>query len=152
ITSDKETMNLFGTVYNRDNGRIWNEQNTTKWVHLDSASIAVERQEYALTEDDVQGPRWDATLIVRGRVTQGDSGRLRAKVELRDGAAVIATTYAAKDGSYSRRARARAVRAEGYTVRAEFSTNYPFQRPLAHAGKTLPIEPAPVPFSYPGEE
>ena len=140
-------------------GRLWLEQaktpnnstGTTNWIHLDNGDLPGDRDEFALTDEEVRGPRWDASLIVAGTVTMGGSPRLGAKLELLDGVGVVATAYADRLGRYSLRARGVAPDAGAFSVRASFTPNYPYQRPVPDASEVV-ADPVPVAFSLAGGE
>lgn len=161
---DTNAIVLFGAIRGQNaNGRLWLEPpsstiapnapgafplGTTSWIHLDTGDIPVDRVELVLADTDILGPRWNAKLIVRGRVTQAGA-QLGARVQLLDGATVLAETYTDRNGDYALRAQAGAAGA-GYTVRATFQQPYVFQPPQpVVAAVTASI---PVAFAYAGEE
>ena len=158
IQRDTKAMKLLGAHRGGHvQGRLWLEPaqtagaaGTTDWIHMDNGDLPPDRDEFALTDDEVRGPRWDATLIVRGTVKQGRAGRVGAKVELLSGRNAVATAYADRDGKYSLRAGGIAV-ATGFSVRASFNRNYPFQNPAANPEEAV-SDPVSVAFSFPGYE
>lgn len=159
IQRDTDAILLFGARRggHAAPGQLWLEPRqspafptgTTSWIHLDTGGIAMSRVEFVLTDADIHGPRWDANLVVRGRVTQQAVPRLGARVRLLDGVAVVAETYTDSAGAYSLRVRAGAVKT-GYLVEATFARPYVYQPPQpAAAAVTRMID---VAFTYAGEE
>jgi hypothetical protein len=162
---DTNAITLFGAVRGgNSNGHLWLEppssaiapnapgafaNGTTNWIHIDTGSIPNDRLEFVLTDADVLGPRWSSNLIVRGRVTSQGNGRLGARVELLDGATVLATTYTDRAGSYSLRMQGGAVRG-GYSVRATFQRPYVFQPPQPQAAAVTAS--VAIAFTYAGAE
>lgn len=152
---------LFGAFRNQDGaGRLWLEPmrnpptassgyGTTTWIHLDTGGVPLACIEFVLTDRDVLGPRWNAKLIARGRVTQAGVARLGARVRLLDGATVLAETYTDTEGHYSLRAQAGAVGA-GYMIEATFERPYAFQPPQP-AVQAVSSSIA-VAFTYAGDE
>jgi hypothetical protein len=164
---DTNAMLLFGAHRgpSHKDGRLWLEPHkdaghptwTTTWIHLDTSDLPNALADFVLTDRDALGPRWDASVIVSGTVTQGGSGRLGARVDLVRGGAVVATTYADREGKYSLRLREGAAGAY-YQVQARFDPPYPFQPALpappvgAPPAAPVPIEVTDLTVAWPGDE
>lgn len=157
IQRDTDAIVLFGASrQNHLPGRIWLEPRktpaaagTTDWIHMDNGDLPAAKDEFALTDDDVRGPRWDASAIVTGTATLGGQPRLGARLDLLDGTSVVATTYADREGKYSLRARGIAADAGRLSVRASFDVSYPFQRPETDSPAVACL-PVPVTPAFPG--
>jgi hypothetical protein len=160
VQRDTDALTLFGASRSTHvDNRLWLEPaypgvswGTKTWIHLDTGDIPIGSEEFVLTTADIHGPRWDATLIVRGRVTRGGQARLGAHVELMDGDTPVAETYANRHGDYSLRVRELPARATDYAVRATFAVQYIYQPPPATPVPDVTSEPVAVAFTYPGEE
>jgi hypothetical protein len=160
IQRDTNAIVLLGASRNNHvAGRIWLEPGnppvswgTTTWIHMDSGDLPMDREEFVLTEHDVQGPRWDATLIVSGRVTRGENARLGARVALLDQGEEIAHTYADRNGDYLLWVRDREARAAGYSIQARFEVQYAYQPPVEDPPASVECEAVALPVAHPGEE
>ncbi|ATB41027.1 hypothetical protein CYFUS_006489 [Cystobacter fuscus] len=161
VQRDTDALKLFGAVRSTHaDGRLWLEPRkvnassaagTTTWIHMDTGDIPMAKEEFVLTDEDARGPRWDANLILRGRVLQQGSARLGTRVRLHQGDQILATTYTDLEGRFSLRVRQGQVTGS-YTVRASYNPQYPYQPPPEVAAQDLEAPAQSVTFTYAGEE
>jgi hypothetical protein len=154
---DTNALKLFGARRGNEQGagKLWLEQaqvpldaaanspaittsGTRDWIHLDTGDLVVPNDEYVLTERDLLGPRWDANILVVGRVTRGGRGLLGSRVELRtQGNVVVTSTFSDAEGNFSLRLRGAAIGA-GYVVQAIHHLPWAYQSdPPAPVADTL---------------
>lgn len=154
IQRDTDALRLFGAVRSEAHaaGQLWLEPRSigaSTWIHLDSGDIPAAREELVLTDDAARGPRWDATVIARGRVVRDGVPVLGARVRLVRGEEALDTAYTDIRGEFSVRARQVAV-TDSYALRVDYDGRYPFQPPTPAVLVTAPEQA--VISTYPGEE